>query len=412
MVTIANRIQKHGEITQIGGEMVSTYEPTAQGAKWLIKEYFDDAMRIGKSAGFTGYGTTGVFNAIMGKEITAGMFASNNMLTAIGTRAYDHEGHRIAYSLAQKGRIGTTREGPIPDSVKMPIKQVRMPYKELPFSFNYGLALKALENKDDTSSYQEYIDMMTANYADSLDYDLLQPITTPQPVENGEEICLNSISRVIASSTEVGKTYGGVEITGDMVSPWGGVASDMYSVRTSATQNNFDGYVNNEEGVLSLEDMNFLYSGCAPYWKDQANPNNKIFGMSIVAEEKLGQLVNNNNLWLESVFVQRDFNGVKTLPGREIGGILASAYRNVPIIMDGNYNYDATIDRIGTGMGEIHLLNLDELYMSLLTPVEFRSTEDFAITRVLQEFNVMQSRMELRANKFLGFGRICNKTYA
>ena len=399
-----------GEITQIGGELCTTYPQNGNGTKALIRDFFNNEMRIGKSAGFTGYGTQGVFNAIMGKEITAGMFASNNIFTAIGARPYDHEGQRIAYSLAKKGRIGTTREGPIPDSVKMPIKQVRMPYKELPFSFNYGLALKALENKDDTSAYQEYIDMMTANYADALDYDALVPITEAQPIENGEEICLNGISRIIASSTEVGQTYGGTSITADMVSPYGGVASDLYDVRSAPNMNNFDGYVNNTEGVLALEDMNALYSGCAPYWKDQANPNNKIFGMSIVAEEKLGSLVNAQNMWLESVFVQRDFNGVKTLPGREIGGILASAWRNIPIIMDGNYNYDATIDRIGNALGDIHLLDLDNLWFSLLTPVEFRSTEDYAITRNLQEYNVMFSRGEIRASKFLGAGRITNKT--
>ena len=407
---MATQAIRKGQILNVGGEMCTTYPQSKEGMKALINDYYNDQMRIGKSAGFTGYGTNGVFNAIMGKEITIGMFASNNMLTAVGARPYDHEGMRIAYSLAKKGGIGTRREGHIPDSVKTPIKQVRQPYKELPYSFNYGLALKALEGKDDTSAYQEYVDIMTATYSDALDYDLLRPLTTPQPTDGDEEICLTGISRAIASSTEVGQTYGGVEITGDMVSPYGGVASDLYSVRTADKQNNFDGYVNNAEGVLSLEDMNELYAGCAPYWADQANPNNKIFGMSIVAEEKLGQLVNNQNMWLESVFVQRDFNGVKTLPGREIGGILASAYRNIPIIVDGNYNYDMEIDRIGTGMGEIQLLDLDNQFLRVLTPVEFRSTEDYAITRELQEFSVMQSRMEYGIKRFLGSGRIVNKT--
>jgi hypothetical protein len=398
-------------ITQIGGELVTIgYSNNGAGTKALINDFYDEQLRIGKSAGFTGYGTAGVFNAIMGKEITAGMFASNNILTAIGARPYDHEGMRIAYDLAQKGGIGTRREGHIPDSVKMPIKQVRQPYKELPFSFNYGLGLKALESKDDTIAYQQYIDMMTANYSDALDYDLLRPITEAQPVDNGEEICLTGIERAIASSVEVGETYGTVAITGDMVSPYGGVASDLYDVRTASTQNNFDGYVNNVEGVLSLDDMNGLYSGCAPYWADQANPNNKIFGMSVVALEKISGLMNSQNLWLESVFVQRDFNGVKTMPGREVGGILASAYRNIPIIMDGNYNYDATTKRIGGSLGTIGLYDLDNLYMRLLTPVEFRSTEDYSITRELQEFNVMQSRMETGISKFLGQGRIVNKT--
>lgn len=400
-----------GEITKVGDELVSTYPTNGTGMRALIKDYYDDAMRVAKSAGFTGYGTQGVFNAIMGKEITAGMFASNNMFTAIGARPYDHEGVRIAYSLAQKGGIGasTVRDGRVPDSVKMPIKQVRMPYKELTYSFDYGLGLKALESKDDTIAYQDYVDKMTATYADGIDYDLLRPLTTAQPVIDDEEVTVNGISRAIASSVEVGQTYGTTEITGDMVSPYGGVASDLYNVRTADRMNNFDGYVNNVAGNLALEDMNALYAGCAPYWADQANPNNKVFGMSIVALERLGQLVNSQNMWLESVYVQRDFNGVKTMPGREVGGILASAWRNIPIIMDGNYNYDAEIDRIGEGMGEVQLLDLDHNWFSMLTPVEYRSTEDFAITRYLREQSVMLCRGEFRTDKFLGSGRITNK---
>ena len=395
-----------------GDKLESTYQPTSAGLKQLIRDFYGAPLNMMKSAGFTGYATKDVFNAIMGKEVTVGVFASNNILTAVGARAYDHEGQRIMYSLPQKGGIGRTtkRDGNIPDSVMAPIKQVRQPYKELPFAFDYGLGLKALENKDDTIAYQDYIDKMTASYADALDYDLLRPITDEAPQVEGEETMLTPIHRAIASSTEVGKTYGGVEVTGEMVTPYGGVSSDLYEQRTASKMNNFDGYVNNEEGVLNLADFNKCYAGCAPYWNDQANPNNKIWGGSIVALEKLGSLSDANNVWLDSVFVQRDFNGVKTMPGRDMGGILATSYRNIPYIMDGNYNYDSTIDRIGQGMGEIGLYDLDYLYMRMITPVEFRSTDDYAITRKLKEQSVMLMRAELGINRFIGQGRITNKS--
>lgn len=393
-----------------GDKLESTYQPTAKGLKQLIRDFY--GAPINKSAGFTGYSTKDVFNAIMGKEITIGVFASNNILTAIGARAYDHEGMRLMYSLPQKGGIGRTtkRDGDIPDSVMAPIKQIRQPYKELPYAFDYGLGLKALENKDDTIAYQDYIDKMTASYADGLDYDLLRPVTDVAPQVDGEETMLTPVHRAIASSTEVGQTYDGTEVTGEMVTPYGGVSSDLYEQRTASKMNNFDGYVNNEEGVLNMADFNKCYAGCAPYWNDQGNPNNKIWGGSIVALEKLGSLADANNVWLDSVFVQRDFNGVKTLPGRDMGGILASSYRNIPYIMDGNYNYDSTIDRIGQGMGEIGLYDLDYLFMRMITPVEFRSTDDYAITRQLKDKSVMLARMELGINRFIGQGRITNKS--
>lgn len=395
-----------------GDKLESTYQPTSAGLKQLIRDFYGAPLNMMKSAGFTGYATKDVFNAIMGKEVTVGVFASNNILTAVGARAYDHEGQRIMYSLPQKGGIGRTtkRDGNIPDSVMAPIKQVRQPYKELPFAFDYGLGLKALENKDDTIAYQDYIDKMTASYADALDYDLLRPITDEAPQVDGEETMLTPIHRAIASSTEVGKMYDGTEVTGEMVTPYGGVSSDLYEQRTASKMNNFDGYVNNEEGVLNLADFNKCYAGCAPYWNDQANPNNKIWGGSIVALEKLGSLSDANNVWLDSVFVQRDFNGVKTMPGRDMGGILATSYRNIPYIMDGNYNYDSTIDRIGQGMGEIGLYDLDYLYMRMITPTEFRSTDDYSITRKLKEQSVMLMRAELGINRFIGQGRITNKS--
>lgn len=398
---------------KLGGELVSTYDPTASNMKYLINDYYNDLYRTYKAEGLTRYGTAGVFNAIMGKEITAGMFKSNNMFTAIGARPYDHEGVRIMYDLAQKGNIGATtiQDGDIPDSVMAPIKQVRQPYKDLPFPFDYGLGLKVLEQYDDTAEYESYVKMMTANYADGLDTDLLRQTQKGQPTLGGIETTLNSISRVIGASTEVDAEYEGVTITADMVSPWGGVSSDIYEYRSADQLNNFDGYVVDADGgVLTLADINTMYANSMPYWDDQGNPNNKLFGMSMVALEKIGALMEAQNIWRESVFVQRDFNGVKTAPGREGGGILLNSYRNIPIFMDGNYNYDPETTRLGTGMGEIHLLDLDYIWMSMLTPVEFRSTDDFAVTRQLREKMVMHSRMELRANKFLGHAKMVNVT--
>lgn len=400
--------QRRGQILKIGGELCTTYSPVAGNTKYLIQDFYNDLYRTYKAEGFTGYGTTGVFNAIMGKKITAGMFASNTMFTAIGARPYDHEGVRMMYDLAQKGRIGATtvQDGDIPDSVMAPIKQFRQPYKDLPFPFDYGLGLKVLQNKDDVIEYEDYIDKMTANYADGLDYDILRETSYTQPTYNGIETCLNPLSRVIASSSEVGATYNGVQIEAEDVSPWGGLGSDIYEYRDATEINNFDAYADSDGGALTLARMNKLYANTAPYWANQGSPDNKIIGLSIVALEKIGALMEAQNIWRESVYVQRDFNGVKTLPGRDGGGILLNSYRNIPMFMDGNYNYDDTTKRIGDGMGEIHMIDTDHVWMSILTPVEFRSSDDFAITRQLREKMVMTSRMELRADRFLGLGKI------
>ena len=406
--------KRHGQILKIGGEMMTTYPVTGKGLSYLIGDYYHDKKvgMLAKADGFTNFHTSGVFNPIYGKRIIAGMFASTNMFTAIGARPYAREGVRIMYQLAQKGNIGATtiQDGDIGDSVMAPIEQVREPFKELPFPFDYGLSLKELVDKDDVIEFQDYIDKMAVNYADGLDTDLLRPTQTPQPTFQGIETTLNGISRVIGSSAEVGQEYDGTTITAQMVSPYGGIASDLYPYRSASTINNFDGYVDYAEGALSLSDMNRLYDNCVVYWDDQGNPNNKVYGMSIVAQERIGSLMNAQNIFVDSVFVQRDFNGVKTVAGREGGGILLNSFRNVPMMVDGNYNYDPVTHRVGTSLGEIHLLDLDYLYLAMLSPVEFRSTQDFAITRQLREKMVMHMRAETRIEKFLGQGKITNKT--
>lgn len=405
-------MSRNGSIIKVGGELMSTYPVSGDGMAQMVRDFYDDKMRLYKSEGFARYSTEGMFNAIMGKELFANMFACNNMFTVVGGRPYDHEGMRVMYDLAKRRNMGaeTVRDGEIGESYRAPVKQIRVPFKDITFPFDIGLSFYATSGKDDVADIQQYIDSMGVTFENGLDADLLRPLSVAQPTLDGEETTINGIERVIACSTEVGSTYDGVEITASHVSPWGGVASDMYPMRSSGKLNNFDGYVNNVAGALTYDDMKALYSHCQPYWSNMSDPTNKVFGCSIVANEKMGALMDVNNIWRESVFTSIDFNGVKTMEGREGGNILLSSYRNIPIIVDGNYNFDEETGRVGDGMGPIDLLDLDNLWMSYLTPVDFASTQDFATTRQLRDKMVMHMRCETRCCKFLGQGRITNKT--
>ena len=198
-----------GKFVQMGTKMGTTY-PEKGDAMWdLVDDFYKGMYSIAKSAGAATYGDNGYFNAIMGKEITAAMFSSDNTFTALGARPYNHEGVRIALELATYGLdaagnfqgIGydTIQDGNVPESVEMPVNEYRQPYKELPFSFDYGLGLQAIENKDDTIQYRDYIEKMSANYSDYINRTLLRPIRDKQPTKNGIETSLNGISRCISS---------------------------------------------------------------------------------------------------------------------------------------------------------------------------------------------------------------------
>ena len=441
-----------GSFIKTGSKLGTTFEPTADGLYDLIDSFYD-SFAFGKSAGSVGYGMgspngEGYFNAIMGKEITAGIFSSDNIFTALGARAYDHEGVRIQYEQAAYGMAGefthngdsmigtqtgflgigagTNQDGYIPDSVYLPIDDFREPYKDLPFSYDYGLGMQMLENKDDTIAYQAYVDKMSTNYSDLIDKTLLRPIQLTQPTASNAiapsrsnmETSLQGIARAIANGNEVDDVYtvGGssVTISDAMVSPYGGTNGDFYAYRKKANgsgathvENNIDGNVIKAGGsVLDIGMMRKLYRTCSVNWDDSANPNGKMWGMSNVAQDKLGALMQANNILLNTVYAQRDFHGVKTIPGRD-AGILLNSFNNIPIVQDGNLNFDYTTKKVSTvKMGDIFLLDLKHIWMSVLNPVQTFNINNPAVTRMLQERNVITSRMELRIDKFIGQGRI------
>lgn len=418
-----------GMFIKTGTKLGSTFPETADGAYDLIDSFYEGAYSIAKSAGAATYGDNGYFNAIMGKEITAAMFACDNVFTAIGTRAYQHEGVRIAPELASYGLMATgdtdniaagefgglgattVQDGSIPDSVAMPVQEFREAYKDLPFAFNYGLGLQALENKDDTMAYRDYIDKMSTNYSNLADQTILRPVYKQQPVKGGVETSLNGISRCISSFAEKSLTEGGQALDGSYVSPYGGFTSgkgDFYQFRNGGASNIDSQLINAAGGALGLTDMRKLWRLCSVNWKDSASPNNKMFMMSNVAQDKLGALMMANNLYMDSVYVQRDFNGVKTIPGRD-AGLLLKSFQNVPIIQDGNINFDFSTKKVSaTKMGDISLLDLDHIWLSMLTPLEMFNINNPAITRMLQEFNVMSMRAETRIDSFIQHGKIVN----
>lgn len=404
-----------GKFVQMGTKFGTTYPERGDAMYDLIDDFYTGMYSIAKSAGAATYGDNGYFNAIMGKEITAAMFSSDNVFTALGARPYNHEGVRIALELATYGLdaagnfvgIGadTVQDGNIPESVEMPVNEYREPYKDLPFSFDYGLGLQAIENKDDTIQYRDYIEKMSANYSDFIDRTLLRPISVKQPTKNGIETSLNGISRCISAYAELSRTD--VSLSASDICPYGGSNGDFTARATAAS--NLDGQlIDAAGGVMSLTDMKKLWRRCSVNWRDSASPNNKAFFMSNVAQDKLAALMLANNVYLDSVYVQRTFNGVKSIPGRD-AGLLLNSFQNVPIIQDGNINFDYTTKKVSdVKMGEVYLVDLDHIWMSVLTPVEMFTDNNPARTRMLRERNVMSMRAETRIDSFIQHGRLVN----
>lgn len=414
---------RNGMYTGHGSKYFANYDETGEGMYRMMDDFYDtlynDAMA--KSAGAAVYGDNGYFNAIYGKQITAGMFMSDNIFTALGARPYNHEGVRIApelasYGLDDNGKFvglgaGTVQDGVVPKSVKMPVEEIREPIKSLPFKFNYGFVLQGLENKDDTIAYRDYMDKMAANYSNLADQTILAPISEGMPLFEGRETSLERLGRVISSHAEIGKVENGVTITAGMASPYGGLSAsrgDLYDWRSSE-ESNFDSQlVDAENGVLTIQMMKELWRKCSVNWANSAAPNNKMWAMGNITQDRLASLMLANNVLLDTVYVQKSFNGVKTIPGRD-AGILLNSFQNIPIIQDGNINFDYTTKKVSSvKSGDVSLYDLDHVWMSVLTPVQLYNCDNPAITGILQEVNVMTSNMEVRVDSFIQHGKIIN----
>lgn len=382
--------------------------PIYSSTEALFNGYYSNL--INKTAGSMQYSTPGSVNPLYGQFVSAVVFACDSAFTSTGVTPWDKTGVRVQTSLAQKGGIGTTRGGPIPTAVRPDLGLVREPYKELPFSFNYDIGLMELENKDDTITWQNYIELQGRTYSDSIDTDLLRPTEESTPTQGGQEKQIEKLSRIVGSYSEIGGSYntlggGSVTVTASMVSPYGGTSSDLYAYRSSGASA-FDSYVNNDATTLDLTDLDKMWSGCAPYWANTASPQNKVWIMSFEAQRRIGAALQAQNRYMESVFTVRDINGVSTVPGRDVG-FVTKAYNDIAMIADGNVNVNTTTQLIPTNpsLGDILLLDLDHIKYKALRPVDFRTTDRYEIYDQLTNKAVYFMEGEMSSDSWRGMAK-------
>ena len=387
--------------------------PIYKSVDALFNGFYQNAMR--KSAGPMGYSTTGAVNPIYGQFISAVVFACDSAYTAHPVKQWDKTGIRVQTSLAKKGGIGTYRGGPLGTPAKPDLAMVLEPYKEMPFQFEYDVGLMNLENKDDTIRWQDFIEIQGRTYSDAIDFDMLRPTEVATPTLKGEEIQIEKLSRIIGSYSEIGQSYdtlgsgASATITASDVSPYGGTTSSLYAYR-SAGASAFDAYVDNANTTLDLSDLDKAWSGCAPYWANTASPQNKGWVISFEGQRRVGGLLSASNRYMESVFTTRDINGVKTVPGRDVG-FVTKAYNDIPMISEGNLNVNQETQIIPTSpaIGDIFLEDYDHVWYKALMPVDFRTTDRWEIYDMLTNKAVFMMEGELCSDSWRGMAKITQK---
>ncbi len=476
-----------GNFLNINGQKMTLYNETAADAERLIDDYYAGGWQayagnsFARSLGTAGYQVSQqqMFDPIFGKELQIGIMTSDSLVSAIGSRAYSIEGMRLIMSkntYSQAGdfkRFGqpvfpvdpagpvksasqylgigaaTVQDGKLTDGSMLNPDQIRVPYKEIPMNWNYGLGLMALESRgDDTGSHEQYMQAMSDFYADEIDKALARPLVERQPrsswfdtdvidadfITGGAETSLTPIRRIVASGLEVGKTYKNtagenVEVTADMVIPWDGIKNqglgtasrrlkgltwdDSTYEKTGGTaiRNNYDAQILDAEGrAFSLEMINTLHTQCQQNRKGMKNNSKCFYIMGPMMWNKLNMLCLANRIYqtVPQMYRSIGVGGLDTVEGQD-AGIAFNSYLNQAILVSPNMAYDYAAEAPSNAtFGDLIDLEGEYMWMSLLTPMDMWTFKNPVVTMDLEEKYLLHMREELRANKFNGSGALVN----
>lgn len=367
---------------------------------------------LAKSTGKLSRETTGIFNAVYGQYVSAIMHTSDNAYSAIGAQNYTQEGQRLQVKHGKLGGIGTSPGGSVGTRVKPDYEVFRMPYKELPYPFEWDLALEMLTvGKDDTITLDDFFKQQAQSYANGIDYDLLKPVTMADQIVDGKITCVERLSRMIADPSEyvapTEASEGPPVVEADpgvpysALTPWGGAASDLYKYRKESGHPQYYGYVEKAIGALSFADLNKGRSKVQNYWNNQSSPENKMWLFSSELQHIVANLHAAHNMFWERTYTTKEIGGVKTWDGQDTGAILTNSYGGIPVIVDSNLNVDPSTQMVNsTGVGEGFLIDLDHVWMSILRPVEFRRTDQYEIYDTLTAKGILFMQGEYRMDRF------------
>ena len=470
-----------GNFLSINGQKMTTYNETAADAERLIDDYYAGGWQayagnsFARSLGTAGYNASQqqMFDPIFGKELQIGIMTSDSVTAAIGSKAYNIEGMRLimsknTYSQAKDFKRGgvnvfnstimanpdqylgigaaTVQDGKLTDGTMLNPDQIRVPYKEIPMNWNYGLGLMALESRgDDTGSHEQYMQAMSDFYADEIDKALLRPVTSLQPRSSwfdsysagqlDTETSLTPIRRIVASGLEVGNVYkdaagSDVTVTAGMVTPWDGFNPSGLGTtgrrfkgatavgfgpdstdKSGIVRNNYDSQILNAEGrAFSLEMLNTLHTQCMQNRKGMKNTSKCFYIMSPMMWNKLNMLALSNRIYqtVPQMYANVGVGGLETVEGQD-GAISFNSYLNQAILVSPNLAYDYAAEAPSNAtFGDLIDLEGEYMWMSLLTPMDMWTFKNPAVTLDLEEKYLLHMREELRANKFNGSGALVN----
>jgi hypothetical protein len=361
----------------------------------MFKGYFDsyDGMDLayygvlgdafGKANAPVQFGTTGVRNVLYSSIAMAQISVGANTLGALPKWTWEKSGFRAittAGSTASAGQAEYSGSQALPDSLKPAWLPVDVNPKLLSAKIEMSSQEVALSGKDDTVLWQDYQDYMMREFKNRINRGILTDFDTLAGTN------IESIDRMTSSTAE----QTAVSATAGDEDPWTTIDRSAQSWADSMVAHN-----SNVDRVFGLSVLDGLISSCRPYWDNPASVANKIILTGVDMGERIQQQIN-SQVKYAPMKVQFGANGVQTLPGIE-AGINVASYKDMPVIQD-NFVFQDTLSRA-------YVLDLDHIAIQVLTPVDYRESDDYLLLNKYAKTGLMTMQGELVCNLFKSCGK-------
>ena len=345
--------------------------------------------------------TAGTYQAIYGRKVWSQLNQEFNAFSILPKKPWDRSGWRVVTARPDSTKGGGIAEnGTLPETTKPVFQHIAAKPKTIAHTFDMSEVAIFLNDKDDGLGDIRSVlkEEMGKHHAEEINKMLLQDVDTP--AGNDYE----SLDRVTASSTmdSTGTGHAAAGPTGNSAHVSNAADLDIYSIDRSenswsnAEVNCGSDRASGNRRTLSLDHLDTLFQQT---WERGGNPKVILTGYDTLM--RLQQLLQSQQRFMEEKRVTPTYNGVKGVPGREAGFIVAT-YNGVPIIP----SKDVTKD----GLSRMYFLDTDYLYFSTAIPTQYfesgiETGDPFAINRLGQE-GMYRSMGELWTTFFGGQGSI------
>ena len=317
--------------------------------------------------------TTGTYQAIYGRKVWSQLNQEFNAFSILPKKPWDRSGWRLVTAkptFATGG--GTAENGVLPETIKPTFLEVSTKPKTIAHTFDMSEVAMFLADKDDGLGDVRAVlkEEMGKHHAEHINRMLVGDVDTVA----GDD--LQSLDRVTSDPDNMTVASGHVSAITD---------HDIYGITRDGTADFHSAEVNvgatgPVDRTFALDQLDDIFQ---KVWKRGGSPKVILTGYDTL--QRLQQLLQSQQRFMEEKRVVPTFNGVKGVPGVEAGFIVAT-YNGVPIIPSKDIGAVGATD----ALSRIYVLDTDYTYFSTGIPTQYfesgiETGDPFAINRLGQE---------------------------